>query len=109
MRAGPGKVWLLVQAPAGAAPPPGFRLKPALRLALRKGVHITLALGDAALQQEAQQQAQQQAQLVEGGGALAEAACANWPAAPACASAGGGRQSVWLQSKWVLRSMCKSV
>ena len=98
-------MWLLVQAPAGAPPPPGFRLKPALRLAMRKGVHITLALGDAALQQ----QAQQQAQLAEGGGALAEAACANWPAAPACASAGGGRQSVWLQSKWVLRSMCKSV
>lgn len=96
--AGPGKVYLLIQAPAGAVPPPGFAVKRAFKLAMRKGVHVAFSLGGA----ELQRQQEQQQQL----GVMAAT-----PASACAAARGSGsgeaaeRAAVWLQSKWVLRGM----
>ncbi len=132
MHAGPGKVFLLVQAPPGGLPPAGFVPKRSFRLAMRKGVHVTLLLGAACLQQHVQQQAQQQQQEGqehgrqvlqqqptakamqcgfhgESGVAHQDGAAGGLCTVAALGSTEPQKQqpssTLWLQCKWVLRGL----
>ncbi|GAB4816614.1 hypothetical protein N2152v2_003660 [Parachlorella kessleri] len=114
----PGKVYFLMQA-APSQEALGFSPKPSFRLAMRRGVHVTLSLGAAWVQQQQQGQPHQAAEASnpETRGVKQAAESKKADKAVTCgegsvqASQEAGEQggSVWLQSKWVLRGLkCNS-
>lgn len=111
LSAGPAKVFLLIQGSPGQELPPGFVAKRSFRLLMRNGVRVTLNLGGQAEQQPGVQEQQQQQHASQ---AMLEVSQPLGPEAAEVAACGGGAaapsvsESVWLQSRTVLRGLKSS-